>query len=71
MFSESDYKGSETVKYLYYFLFVMQAFAGNSNRNTVVKNNVDIVARYIKIHVVDWRSHISMRLELYGCAKGL
>lgn len=42
-------------------------FTGNSDRNTVVTNelNSPINARYIRIHPVTWYSHISMRIEIY------
>ncbi|EDO48090.1 predicted protein, partial [Nematostella vectensis] len=44
-------------------------FRGNSDRNTIVFNrisNPSLVARYVRFVAVSWRSHISMRVELYG-----
>ncbi|XP_031558838.1 EGF-like repeat and discoidin I-like domain-containing protein 3 [Actinia tenebrosa] len=47
----------------------VKTFKGNSDRNTIVTNELPnkIDARYIKIVVLDWVHHISMRAELYGC----
>ena len=37
-----------------------------------VTNTLDkpILARYIRIHPVEWVGHISFRFELYGCYSG-
>jgi hypothetical protein len=44
-------------------------FKGNTNRNTIVKHALRpaIIARYIRVRIKTWYSHISMRMELYGC----
>ncbi|CAH3172634.1 unnamed protein product [Porites evermanni] len=44
-------------------------FQGNRDRNSIVTHaiNPPILARYVRIHPRGWRSHISMRVELYGC----
>ncbi|KAL9964037.1 hypothetical protein ACROYT_G027611 [Oculina patagonica] len=44
-------------------------FAGNTDPNTVVYHDLipPIRARYIRFRPVAWKSHISMRAELYGC----
>ncbi|XP_031564451.1 EGF-like repeat and discoidin I-like domain-containing protein 3 [Actinia tenebrosa] len=44
-------------------------FSGNSDQNTVVKNNVNpaIIARYIRIRPKTWYRYIRTRVELYGC----
>ncbi|KAL9968116.1 hypothetical protein ACROYT_G026448 [Oculina patagonica] len=48
---------------------VKKEFAGNTDQDTVVYHqlNPPIKARYIRFRPVAWRSHISMRAELYGC----
>jgi hypothetical protein len=48
-------------------------FTGNSDQNTVVTNVLDppITARYIRLLPKTWEGHISLRLELYGCPKGI
>ncbi|XP_028417633.1 uncharacterized protein LOC114542082, partial [Dendronephthya gigantea] len=48
---------------------VDKTFIGNTDRNTIIKNVLSpaITARYVRIHPVTWQSHISMRMELYGC----
>ena len=47
-------------------------FSGNSDRNTVVTNcfRPSILARYVRVHPKTWYGHISMRIELLGCASG-
>ncbi|KAK3709925.1 hypothetical protein QZH41_020035 [Actinostola sp. cb2023] len=44
-------------------------FVGNTDANTVVSHElpISINARYIRVVVQRWESHISMRMELYGC----
>jgi len=44
-------------------------FEGNTDDNTVVKNNLlyPIIARYIRINPQRWNRFISLRAELYGC----
>ncbi|KAJ7384396.1 EGF-like repeat and discoidin I-like domain-containing protein 3 [Desmophyllum pertusum] len=45
---------------------------GNSDRNTVKENKLDmpIYTRYFRLHPKTFHGHISMRLELYGCQTG-
>ncbi|XP_028518871.1 lactadherin [Exaiptasia diaphana] len=54
--SFSDYEGGKTLP-------------GNSDRSTVVKNNLDppITARYIRLLPKKYKSFMTIRLELYGC----
>ncbi|KAL9955598.1 hypothetical protein ACROYT_G036941 [Oculina patagonica] len=49
-----------------------QIFTGNSDRYTVVRNQLDrpVITRYIRIHPKTWKGHISMRTEFYGCKEG-
>ena len=44
-------------------------FTGNKDKNTVVKHDFHrpIIAKYIKLYVMSWHSHICLRMELYGC----
>lgn len=46
-----------------------KTFSGNRDRDSVVKNtlSVPITARYIRINPRSWHTHISMRVELFGC----
>ncbi|KAK3717343.1 hypothetical protein QZH41_011575 [Actinostola sp. cb2023] len=46
-----------------------KVLAGNKDRNTVVMHDfhTPIITRYIRVVVKSWTSHISMRMELYGC----
>ena len=48
-------------------------FRGNSDRNSIVSYTLlrPFRAQYVRIHPKAWRSHISMRAELYGCQKGI
>ncbi|EDO48079.1 predicted protein, partial [Nematostella vectensis] len=43
-------------------------FVGNHDRKGVMSHafRYPIFARYVRIHPRGWRSHISMRVELYG-----
>lgn len=49
-----------------------QYFRGNRDRNTIVYNSIipSIRARFLRIHPWSWHGHISMRVELFGCALG-
>ncbi|XP_015756081.1 PREDICTED: uncharacterized protein LOC107335265 [Acropora digitifera] len=51
----------------------IRMFLGNSDRNSVVFYTLlaPFTARYVRIHPKAWRSHISMRVELYGCQREL
>jgi len=44
-------------------------FRGNSDAGTVRQNQLDppLSARFIRLHVVEWRGRPSLRLELTGC----
>ena len=46
-----------------------KVFPGNHDRSTVKRLdfNTPIVARYIRVVAKTWHSHISLRMELYGC----
>jgi len=48
----------------------VKVFSGNSDTGTVVSHTLTprIVARYVRFSVLSWNNHISMRVELYGCA---
>ena len=56
-----------------YFVVCFQMFRGNSDRNSIVSYTLlrPFKAQYVRIHPKAWRSHISMRAELYGCQKGI
>ena len=47
---------------------ILQTFQGNRDRVSVQTHSIDppIYGRYFRIIPRGWRSHISMRLELYG-----
>ncbi|XP_021367744.1 contactin-associated protein-like 2 isoform X1 [Mizuhopecten yessoensis] len=47
----------------------VQVFPGNSDRNTVVTNELEgtVIAKYIRVISVSMHSHGSMRLEVQGC----
>ena len=51
-------------------LFPLQVFAANSDRDTIVSHVLTprFRARYVRFVVLTWHRHISMRVELYGCA---
>ncbi|XP_078344006.1 uncharacterized protein LOC144629649 [Oculina patagonica] len=46
-----------------------KVFTGNTDKDTIVSHDLNppIRARYIRFQPVTWNSHISMRVELYGC----
>ena len=55
-----------------YFLLTLcsfQVFDGNEDSDTVVLNKLTqpITARYIRLLPIEWHTHISMRIEIYGC----
>ncbi|XP_066019015.1 uncharacterized protein [Pocillopora verrucosa] len=47
-----------------------KVFSGNQDRDSIVYHKLarQITARYIRFIPVEWQSHISMRVEIYGCA---
>ena len=47
----------------------LQTFPGNYDRNGIQTRSFDppFYARFVRLVPRGWRSHISMRLELYGC----
>ena len=49
---------------------ILQQFQGNYDRYSVRTHafRPALYARYVRIQPRGWRSHISMRMELYGCA---
>ena len=51
------------------FFFYIQEFLGNTDQDTVVRHRLysGIRARYIRFRPTAWHSHISMRVEVYGC----
>ncbi|XP_073259033.1 uncharacterized protein [Porites lutea] len=46
-----------------------KVFLANKDRNTIAYNmlNPPITTRFIRIKPMEWRGHISMRMEIYGC----
>ena len=44
-------------------------YDANSDRNSVIVNKLiqPIEARFIRIYPESWHTHMSMRMELYGC----
>ena len=55
-----------------FFISTPQYFPANRDQNSIVCNpiNPSIVTRYCRVEPRGWRSHISMRLEFYGCYTG-
>ena len=53
-------------KYLSVFL-LNQVFQANTDRDRVVSHQLNpvIEARYVRVRPMDWKGHISMRMELY------
>ncbi|XP_044163282.1 retinoschisin-like [Acropora millepora] len=49
---------------------VVKVFTANSDRGTIVSHKLSprISTRYVRFSVLSWHWHISMRVELYGCA---
>ena len=52
--------------------FFSQVFDANRDQNTIVHNELEppIFGQYIRILPKSWRSHISMRVELFGVRNG-
>ena len=55
------------------FGILAKEITGNRDRNTPHGHVLDqpIIARYIRIHPVAWYGRICMRVELFGCRKGI
>ena len=53
-------------------LILLQVFTANSDQNTVIYHPLypTIKGRYIRLLIVAWYRHISMRVEIYGCHLG-
>lgn len=53
-------------------MLLTQEFDGNTDKDTVVYHalNPPITARFIRFKPVADHSHVSMRVELYGCLQG-
>jgi len=49
--------------------WAIKEFTANADGRSEVKNSIDppIVARYIKIHPIEWKNHICLRAELAVC----
>ncbi|XP_027059482.1 neurogenic locus Notch protein-like [Pocillopora damicornis] len=49
---------------------VAKEFAANKDRSTIVYHSLNPpkVTRFIRFRPVAWKSHISMRVEVYGCS---
>ena len=58
--------------YWYILPIFLQLFRANFDRYSLVENPINpaINARYVRINPRSWHSHISMRVELYGCKAG-
>ena len=52
------------------FCVMFQVFAGNVDQDTIVSHILKhkIRARFVRVVVLSWYAHITMRLELYGCS---
>jgi len=59
----TKYKRNDNSGYIKYF-------TGNKDRHTVKINHLvfPIRCRYLRLNPYNWRSHISMRMEVYGCS---
>ena len=49
--------------------FLLQIFKGNGNAHSLRHSYLEhpVRARFVRVHVVDWHRHPSMRLEIVGC----
>ena len=46
----------------------LQTLTGNADQDTVVRNEVYVFqAMYLRFRPQTWNSHITMRVEVYGC----
>ena len=50
-------------------LTLLQIFIGNTDRNTVVKNDLEtpLNTRWLRFLPKSWNNNIAMRVEVYGC----
>ena len=50
--------------------YLFQVFTANSDGETIVSHKLwpRISTRYVRFSALSWHNHISMRVELYGCA---
>ncbi|XP_031574102.1 EGF-like repeat and discoidin I-like domain-containing protein 3 [Actinia tenebrosa] len=60
---------NNTMDWKNYYGDCVKKFPGNLDMNTVVTNKIDIpiIARHIRVIVLDYRTRATMRMELYGC----
>ena len=49
-----------------------RVFTGNSDRNTVIEQELEtaVAARYVRVYPQTWHEHMAMRWEVYGCDIG-
>jgi hypothetical protein len=49
--------------------FLWKVFKGNSDSHGIHHSYLEhpVDARFVRIHVVDWHNHPSLRMELIGC----
>ena len=59
----------DTLICIYCYFLQTQVFAGNDDRDSIVRHypNPPIRARYIRFQPTAWNNHISMRVGLNGC----
>ena len=50
-------------------ILTIQILTGNTDQNTVVRNELYVFqAMYLRFRPQTWNSHITMRVEVYGCS---
>uniref|UniRef100_A0A3B3ZED8 Uncharacterized protein n=1 Tax=Periophthalmus magnuspinnatus TaxID=409849 RepID=A0A3B3ZED8_9GOBI len=61
-----------SISFAFCFLFISQAFSGNSNSESSVRHELQqgIVARFLRLIPLDWseEGRIGLRIEVYGCS---
>ena len=64
----------KTISFLFFVVkfvnnVLLQTFSANVDRYSIRNNPLPypVYGRFVRLHIRGWRSHISMRLELYGC----
>lgn len=62
-------KANLLINFLTFADVCFQTFRGNYDRNGVQTQSFDppIYGRFVRLYPRGWKSHISLRLELYGC----